>query len=148
MRVVIQRVKKASVTVENEVVGSIANGLLLLVGVTEGDDDTDIDYLVKKITNMRIFEDSDEKMNLSIIDKDYEILSISQFTLYASTKKGNRPSFTGAAKPDLAKEVYLKFNDKLRTTIRKVEEGIFAADMDVELINDGPVTIIIDSKDR
>jgi len=148
MKIVIQRVSKASVKVNDEVVGAINNGFLLLVGVTHDDTSEDVDYLVKKIINMRIFEDENGKMNLSLLQKGYDILSISQFTLFAQTDKGNRPGFSNAANPELAKKLYDEFNMKLRAENIKVETGIFAAKMEVSLINDGPVTIIIDSKNK
>lgn len=148
MKIVIQRVSKASVKVNDEVVGAINNGFLLLVGVTHDDTSEDVDYLVKKIINMRIFEDENGKMNLSLLQKGYDILSISQFTLFAQTHKGNRPGFSNAANPELAKKLYDEFNMKLRAENIKVETGIFAAKMEVSLINDGPVTIIIDSKNK
>ncbi len=148
MRAVIQRVKKSSVEVEGNIVGEIGEGLLVLVGVTHEDVSSDVDYLVKKIANMRIFEDEFGKMNLSLLQKGYDILSVSQFTLFGDTKKGNRPSFTESAKPQYANEMYMEFNEKLRDIGIKVEVGIFGADMDVSLINDGPVTIILDSKNR
>lgn len=148
MRIVIQRVSKASVKINDNIVGKINNGLLLLVGVTHDDTSQDVDYLVKKIMNLRIFEDDEGKMNISLLQKGYEILSISQFTLHADTRKGNRPSFIEAAKPDQAEALYNEFNEKLRNENIKVETGIFGAMMEVSLINDGPVTIIIDSKNR
>jgi len=149
MRAVIQRVKKASVTIDNKFVSTIEQGLLILLGIENEDGQEDIDWLTNKIVNMRIFNDEDHKMNLSIQDVKGEILVVSQFTLHASTKKGNRPSFINAAKPDVSVPLYNKFVQLL--TIKhqkKVKTGEFGADMDVELINDGPVTIIIDSKQR
>jgi len=146
MKIVIQRTKEASVSIEGTIVGEIMHGLVLLVGIEEDDQQEDIDYLVRKISNMRIFEDSQGKMNLSIEDVGGEILSISQFTLYADTKKGNRPSFTKAAKPETAIPIYDAFNAQLKATGLTVQTGIFGADMQVSLLNDGPVTIIIDSK--
>ncbi|MFA5542840.1 MAG: D-aminoacyl-tRNA deacylase [Bacilli bacterium] len=148
MKVVIQRVKTACVKVEDSIVGSINNGLLLLVGVTHNDTADDVHYLVNKIINMRIFEDDNNKMNLSLLDKKYSILSISQFTLFALTNKGNRPGFSDAALPELAEELYNLFNNALSEKGVKVETGKFAAHMEVSLINDGPVTIIIDSKNK
>lgn len=148
MKVVIQRVSRASVTVEEKIVGEIDHGLLLLVGVTHDDTSEDVDYLVKKIINMRIFEDDNGKMNISLIQKGYDILSISQFTLFAQTERGNRPGFSDAARPELANSLYDEFNEKIRRENVKVETGIFGAMMEVSLINDGPVTIIIDSKNR
>ncbi|MBT2731450.1 D-aminoacyl-tRNA deacylase [Carnobacterium sp. ISL-102] len=146
MKIVIQRTKEASVSIEGTIMGEITHGLVLLVGIEEEDQQEDIDYLVRKICNMRIFEDSQGKMNLSIEDVGGEILSISQFTLYADTKKGNRPGFTKAAKPETAIPIYDAFNAQLKATGLTVQTGIFGADMQVSLLNDGPVTIIIDSK--
>ena len=146
MKIVIQRTKEASVSIEGTIMGEITHGLVLLVGIEEEDQQEDIDYLVRKISNMRIFEDSQGKMNLSIEDVGGEILSISQFTLYADKKKGNRPGFTKAAKPETAIPIYDAFNAQLKATGLTVQTGIFGADMQVSLLNDGPVTIIIDSK--
>lgn len=148
MRVVIQRVSKAKVVADGALSGAINKGFLLLVGVEEADTSEDVDYLTRKISNMRIFEDEDGKMNLSLKEVDGEILSISQFTLHADTKKGNRPSFINAARPDQADQLYEELNDKLRTEGFKVEVGVFGADMDVSLVNDGPVTILVDSKNK
>lgn len=145
MKIIIQRVKEASVSIEQEVVGAIQQGLLLLVGVGPEDDQADIDYAVRKLINMRIFSDEAGKMNLSVQDIDGQILSISQFTLFADTKKGNRPAFTGAAKPERAKELYEVFNTQLALQV-PVQTGVFGADMQVSLINDGPVTIVLDTK--
>ena len=148
MRAVIQRVSEARVIVDKKIVGAIKDGLMILLGVGQHDSQEDIGWLVKKIVNMRIFSDDDDKMNLSILDIGGAALVISQFTLFASTKKGNRPSYINAAKPELANQLYQDFLAKLRTELEIVEEGIFAADMKVSLTNDGPVTIIIDSKNR
>lgn len=149
MRIVLQRVSHASVTVDNSVVGKIDEGFLLLLGVETEDNQEDIKWLVNKCINMRIFSDQDGKMNNSILDIDGSFLVVSQFTLHASTKKGNRPSFIKAARPDHAIPMYEQFCETLHNTSNlKVERGIFGADMKVELLNDGPVTIIIDSKDR
>ncbi len=148
MKIVIQRVSQASVKVNNEIVGEIKNGLLLLVGVTHDDTSFDVDYLVKKIINMRIFEDENGKMNISLLQKGYDILSVSQFTLFAQTERGNRPGFSDAAKPEQAKKLFEEFNAKIREKNVKVETGIFGAMMEVSLINEGPVTIIIDSKKK
>ena len=148
MRVVIQRSKEAEVSVERKIVGKISHGLVLLVGMEEEDAQDDIDYLVRKISKIRIFDDSEGKMNLSLKETEGEILSISQFTLFADTKKGNRPSFFHAAKPDQSILLYDTFNKKLRQEGIKVETGIFGADMKVSLTNDGPVTILIDSKNK
>lgn len=146
MRVIIQRSKQASVKVDESVIGSIDKGLVVLVGVTHEDTLEDVEYVVNKCINLRIFEDEAGKMNLSLKDLGGKILSISQFTLYADTRKGRRPSFINAAKPEEAKKLYEAFNDQIREEGIQVETGEFGADMDVSLINDGPVTIIIDSK--
>lgn len=148
MRVVLQRVSHASVTVEEKVIGKIQRGFLLLVGVTHDDAMEDMEYLVRKIVQMRIFEDEEGKLNRSIQDIGGEILSVSQFTLYADTKKGNRPSFSKAAPGNVALEMFEQFNGLLRDTGVPVETGQFGADMKVELLNDGPVTILLDSKKR
>ena len=147
MKIIIQRVKKAQVSIEGQVYGQIQQGLLLLVGVGPEDQQEDMDYAVRRLVNMRIFSDDEGKMNLSVKDIQGDILSISQFTLFADTKKGNRPAFTGAAKPDMAEAFYQDFNQKLAQEVT-VQTGIFGADMQVELINDGPVTIILDTKNR
>ena len=148
MRVVLQRVAHASVTVDGEIIGKIQRGFLLLVGVTHDDAMEDMEYLIRKIVQMRIFEDEEGKLNRSIQDIGGEILSVSQFTLYADTKKGNRPSFSKAAPGDVALEMFEQFNGLLRDTEIPVETGQFGADMKVELLNDGPVTILLDSKTR
>ena len=148
MRIVLQRVDHASVTVDEKVIGKIQRGFLLLVGVTHDDAIEDMEYLVRKIVQMRIFEDEEGKLNRSIQDIGGEILSVSQFTLYADTKKGNRPSFSKAAPGDVALEMFEQFNGLLRDTGIPVETGQFGADMKVELLNDGPVTILLDSKNR
>ena len=145
MKIVIQRVKQASVSIDSKLYNQIQQGLLLLVGVAPDDAQEDVAYAVRKITNMRIFSDDEDKMNLSVKDVNGEILSISQFTLYADTKKGNRPAFTGAAKPDFASQLYDDFNELLSQEI-PVKTGVFAADMQVALVNDGPVTIVLDTK--
>ncbi len=145
MRVVVQRVSEASVKVNKEIVGKIDSGLLLFVGIDENDEKTDADWLVQKILNLRIFGDDDGKLNLSVLDLNGEILCISQFTLIANYKKGNRPSFIKAAKPDQAVPLFDYFKDELKKSQLKIESGIFGADMKVSLINDGPVTIIMDS---
>ena len=147
MKIIVQRVKQAQVSIERQVYSQIKQGLLLLVGVGPEDQAEDLDYAVRKLVNMRIFSDAEGKMNLSVKDIEGEILSISQFTLFADTKKGNRPAFTGAAKPDVAEAFYLEFNQELAKEV-PVQTGIFGADMQVELINDGPVTIILDTKNR
>lgn len=147
MRIVIQRVSQASVTIDGKIAGEIQQGLLLLVGICPEDGQEDIEYAVRKISQMRIFSDQEDRMNLSVQDVGGQILSISQFTLYADTKKGNRPAFTGAAKPDLATALYDQFNQKLARTV-PVQTGEFGADMKVSLVNDGPVTIVLDTKAR
>lgn len=148
MRIVIQRSKKAEVKIGNDSVGSIEQGLVLLVGIESADTQEDVDYLVRKIVTMRIFSDESDKMNLSVQDVKGDILSVSQFTLHAETKKGNRPSFIQAAKPEVAIPLYESFNEGLRKNDLHVVNGVFGADMQVSLINDGPVTIIIDSKNK
>ncbi|RFE01392.1 D-aminoacyl-tRNA deacylase [Streptococcus parauberis] len=147
MKIIIQRVSQASVSINRVVKGSIQVGLLLLVGVGPDDNQEDLDYAVRKIVNMRIFSDQDDKMNLSIQDIHGAILSISQFTLFANTKKGNRPAFTGAANPQMASQMYDDFNRQL-AGFCPVETGVFGADMQVSLINDGPVTITLDTKNK
>ncbi|EOR25595.1 D-tyrosyl-tRNA(Tyr) deacylase [Niallia nealsonii AAU1] len=146
MRVVLQRSKEAKVEVDGKAVGSIEKGFVLLVGITHSDELEDVKYLAEKIAHLRVFEDENGKMNQSILDSGGAILSISQFTLYGDTRKGRRPNFMNAAKPDLAKELYDQFNILLRDQGLTVETGIFGAMMDVHLINDGPVTLILDSK--
>ena len=149
MRVVLQRVSKASVTIESEVVAAIDKGLLILVGIEDDDTQEDIDWLAAKITQLRIFDDENSVMNLSVKDIDGEMLIVSQFTLQASTKKGNRPSYIRASKPDFAIPMYEKFIQKTEELLgKKVQTGKFGAMMDVALINDGPVTIIIDTKQK
>lgn len=149
MKVVIQRVSEASVTINNKVKSKIANGLLVLLGVEEIDTKDDINWLCGKITRLRIFRDENGAMNLSIKDIDGGIIVVSQFTLHANTKKGNRPSFIKAAKPDVAIPLYKKFITQLEAELEKpVQTGEFGADMKVQLINDGPVTITIDSKNK
>ena len=147
MKIIVQRVKEAHVTIDGQVYGQIKQGLLLLVGVGPEDQQEDVNYAVRKLVNMRIFSDTEGKMNLSVKDIQGEILSVSQFTLFADTKKGNRPAFTGAAKPDMAEAFYQEFNKELAKEV-SVETGVFGADMQVELVNDGPVTIILDTKNR
>lgn len=146
MRVVVQRVKHASVTINGSVNGKINNGFLVLLGIQSTDSEQDVDYLVKKVTNLRIFSDENDKMNLSLKDVNGELLIVSQFTLYANCREGNRPSFVEAAKPDIAIPLYEYFVSECKKIIPVVETGIFGADMKVNLLNDGPVTIIMDSK--
>ncbi|MEP4079882.1 D-aminoacyl-tRNA deacylase [Haloferula sp.] len=149
MRVVLQRVSEASVTIDGEVISSIGPGLLILLGVEDGDDATDADWLVGKACRMRIFSDAENKMNLSLADTDGDVIVVSQFTLHALTKKGNRPSFLRAAKPEVSEPLYESFCAKMEAELGKpVGRGRFGADMKVALINDGPVTISIDSKAR
>ncbi|MDK4469073.1 D-aminoacyl-tRNA deacylase [Enterococcus hirae] len=148
MRAVVQRVSKASVTIDQQEVGKIDQGLVILLGIHEKDTQDDVDYLVKKIAQMRIFEDEQGKMNRSIEDVEGQILSVSQFTLFADTKKGNRPSFISAARPETAIPLYEAFNEGIRNRGITVATGQFGADMAVSLINDGPVTIIIDSQNK
>lgn len=149
MRTVIQRVTNASVTVESKVVAEIQKGLLVFVGIEEADTQEDLDWLVTKIAQLRIFNDENEVMNLSVQDIDGDVLVVSQFTLHAATKKGNRPSYIKAAKPDFAIPMYERFVKALESKLgKKVPTGIFGADMKVLLLNDGPVTILIDSKNR
>jgi len=147
MRVLVQRVREASVTVEGEVVGVIGAGLLLLVGIEEPDGDADIDWLVRKISQLRIFNDEVGVMNRSALDVGAEVLAVSQFTLFASVKKGNRPSYSRAARPELSQPLFDRFVSALSATLEKpVPTGVFGADMKVALVNDGPVTIWLDSR--
>jgi D-tyrosyl-tRNA(Tyr) deacylase len=146
VRVILQRVKEAKVTVEDKVVGQIQKGIVLLVGAGIGDTEEDAKYLAEKCVNLRIFEDENQKMNLSAKDVGVEVLVVSQFTLYADAKKGRRPSFTNALEPALAEKLYLKLIDEIKTKGLKTESGIFGAKMLVEINNWGPVTLILDSK--
>lgn len=149
MRVVIQRVNHASVTIEGKIKGAIKEGLIILVGIENADNEEDIAWLCKKIVNLRIFDDENGVMNRSILETGGNILVISQFTLHASTKKGNRPSYIHAAKPEIAIPVYNRFCDELSLALGKaVETGEFGADMKVELLNNGPVTICMDTKNK
>lgn len=148
MRIVLQRAKNAAVTVEGNVVGKISHGVVLLVGVTHDDTEEDAAYLASKVANLRIFEDDEGKMNHSLLDRSGEVLSVSQFTLYGDCRKGRRPSFTQAAKPEQAKQLYDRFNELLREQGLTVETGQFGAMMEVSFTNDGPVTLILDSNDR
>lgn len=145
MRFVIQRVKEAGVTVDNEIIGKIGHGLLVFVGVSDADDAKIADKMIDKLVKLRIFDDADGKTNLSISDVGGEFLIISQFTLYADCRKGNRPSFTSAGKPDLANELYEYIISQIKTRGFKAEHGEFGADMKVSLLNDGPFTILLDS---
>lgn len=149
MRLIIQRVKSASVTIDNTLFSSINSGLMVLAGIEDADDEKDVDWLVQKLINLRIFSDPDGKMNLSVKEINGEVLVVSQFTLHASTQKGNRPSFIKAARPEKAIPLYDDFIEKLNKELGKdCKTGSFGADMKVELINDGPVTIFIDSKNK
>ena len=146
MRVVLQRVLEASVTVEGKVTGKIGPGLLVLLGVGKGDTEEDLNFMVEKIPSLRIFEDAHGKMNLSLLDTSRALLAVSQFTLFADTRKGRRPSFTDAALPEEARRLYARFCQRCREQGLEVQEGVFAAHMEVRLLNDGPVTIALDSK--
>lgn len=149
MKVVLQRVSSASVIIENTVVADIKNGLLVLVGIEDADNQEDINWLSAKIANLRIFGDEDDVMNLSVRDIDGEMIVVSQFTLHALTKKGNRPSYIKASKPEIAIPLYEKFIAQMEIELgKKVQTGQFGADMKVALVNDGPVTVIIDSKNK
>lgn len=148
MRIVLQRCSRAEVRIDGNIVGQIGKGFVLLVGITDGDSTAEADYLAKKVAQMRVFEDAEGKMNLGLKEVDGSILSISQFTLYADCRKGNRPSFIRAARPEVAEPLYEYFNQQLRTEYGlQVETGRFGADMKVDFINDGPVTIILDSQE-
>ncbi|MDD6640164.1 MAG: D-aminoacyl-tRNA deacylase [Erysipelotrichaceae bacterium] len=145
MRILVQRVKNASVTIDGQLFSQIKQGYLLLVGFSNNDDENIVELMTQKLLNLRICDDSDGKMNLSIIDTKGEILSVSQFTLYADSSKGRRPSFIDACNPERAVQLYDYFNDKLRKSGLKVETGKFRAEMDVQLVNSGPITIMLDS---
>ena len=147
MRTVIQKVKCAKVSVDSKIIGEINHGFLVLLGITHDDSEKEVKWLANKIKDLRIFEDENQKMNLSLEDVKGEILIVSQFTLYGNCIKGRRPSFIDAARPEYAKELYLKFIDEFKNFGIKIEVGEFGADMQVELLNDGPVTMIIDTKD-
>lgn len=149
MRAVIQRVTRASVTINNKIKGQIASGVLIFLGIVAEDTLEDIKWLSKKISNLRIFSDDNDVMNLSLIDQNFEALVISQFTLHAQTKKGNRPSYIKAARPEIAIPLYEEFIRQLQHDLgKKVQSGVFGANMEIDLLNDGPVTIIIDTKNR
>ena len=149
MRVVVQRVLEASVVVSGTAVASISKGLVLLLGITHTDTEEDIDWLVKKISQLRIFEDASGQMNASLQEVQGELILVSQFTLFAATKKGNRPSYIKAAKPEVAEPLYEAFGEAMEKTLgKKIGRGVFGADMKVSLINDGPVTILIDSQQK
>ena len=147
MRLVVQKVSQSSVKTEGEIVGAIDKGYMVLGGITNGDDELLVEKMVDKLVNLRIFEDENDKLNLSLLDVGGSVLSISQFTLYANCKKGRRPSFIDAAKPDISSPLYDFFNKKLEEKGINVERGVFGAMMEVSLINDGPVTIILDSNE-
>ena len=149
MRIIIQRVRNASVTINEQLHSAIGQGMMILVGIEDADGDDDIAFLVKKVAAMRIFDDENGVMNLSVMDINGEVLVVSQFTLHASTKKGNRPSYIKAAKPDISVPLYEKFCSELSATLGKpVKTGVFGADMQCALVNDGPVTIFMDSKNK
>ena len=145
MRAVLQRVTDADVSVDSKITGKIGKGFVILLGVEDGDSEADADYLVEKITGLRVFEDSEGKMNLSMMDVGGELLSVSQFTLLADARKGRRPSFVKAARPEEANRLYIYFNEKVREKGIRVAEGVFQAEMLVRINNDGPVTILLDS---
>lgn len=146
VKVVLQRAKRAKVTVDGEITGEIERGYVLLVGITHSDEEKDLDYVAKKVANLRLWEDEQDKMNHSILEAGGDVLSVSQFTLYGDTKNGRRPSFINAARPEQAEPLWNLFNEKLKEQGLHVETGKFGAMMDVELVNDGPVTIIVESK--
>lgn len=146
MRAVVQRVKKSKVTVEDRITGEINKGLMVLLGVGQGDSETDLEYLVEKIINLRIFEDNNGKMNLSLLDVGGELLVVSQFTLYGDCRKGRRPSYDKAARPETAKALYESFVEKCKNYGISTQTGIFQAEMLVDISNDGPVTLLLDSK--
>ena len=149
MRTVVQRVRHASVTIDGQCVASIGQGMLLLVGFEDADEPNDLEWMAQKVANLRIFDDADGVMNRSVKDVDGELLVVSQFTLYASVKKGNRPSYIRAAKPDVAIPLYESFCETMSLQVgREVKTGVFGADMKVSLLNDGPVTIVIDTKNK
>ena len=146
MRAVVQRVKRASISADGNLINKIDKGLLVFLGVEDGDSEEDLNYLVNKVCGLRIFEDTDEKMNLSLKDIDGELLVISQFTLLGDVRKGRRPSFSAAASPEIGEEYYEKFLEKCRLENIETKSGVFGADMDIDLLNDGPVTILLDSR--
>lgn len=146
MRAVVQRVKRASISADGNLINKIDKGLLVFLGVEDGDGEEDLNYLVNKVCGLRIFEDTDEKMNLSLKDIDGKLLVISQFTLLGDVRKGRRPSFSSAASPEIGEEYYEKFLEKCRLENIETKSGVFGADMDIDLLNDGPVTILLDSR--
>ena len=147
MRLVVQKVSQSNVKIDGKIVGSIDKGYMVLVGITNGDNQVIVEKMIDKLINLRIFEDENDKMNLSLLDVKGSVLSISQFTLYANCRKGRRPSFVEAAKPDISSPLYDYFNDKLADRGIVVEKGVFGAMMEVSLVNDGPVTIVLDSQE-
>lgn len=148
MRVVVQRSKGAAVRVDGQIVGEIDKGMVLLVGITHEDSESDLEWMASKLAGLRFFDDADGKMNLSILEAGGKVLSISQFTLFADCRKGRRPNYMAAARPEQAQTLYLDFNERLRNQGLQVEAGVFGAMMDVSLVNWGPVTLLLDSKDR
>lgn len=148
MRAVVQRVKQASVEINEKLISEISHGLLILLGVGKDDEESDVEYVADKIANLRVFEDEQGKMNLSLIDVEGQVLVVPQFTLYGDCRKGRRPSFINAARPEKAEELYRKFISALKNAGLEVKEGVFGAFMDVSLINNGPVTILLDSKKK
>lgn len=146
MRAIVQRVKSSNLSIDNKIYSSIKDGLLVFLGVSIDDTFEDADYLARKILGLRIFSDEKDKMNLSVVEKEYDIMIVSQFTLYGDVRQGYRPSFTQSAKGDFANKLYIYFVDKIKNTLPDIKTGVFGADMQIELVNDGPVTIQLDSK--
>lgn len=146
MRAIVQRVKSSNLSIDNKIYSSIKDGLLVFLGVSIDDTFEDADYLARKILGLRIFSDENDKMNLSVVEKEYDIMIVSQFTLYGDVRQGYRPSFTQSAKGDFANKLYVYFVDKIKNTLPDIKTGVFGADMQIELVNDGPVTIQLDSK--
>lgn len=146
MRAIVQRVKSSNLSIDNKIYSSIKDGLLVFLGVSNDDTFEDADYLARKILGLRIFSDENDKMNLSVVEKEYDIMIVSQFTLYGDVRQGYRPSFTQSAKGDFANKLYLYFVDKIKNTLPDIKTGVFGADMQIQLVNDGPVTIQLDSK--
>lgn len=146
MRAIVQRVKSSNLSIDNKIYSSIKDGLLVFLGVSNDDTFEDADYLARKILGLRIFSDENDKMNLSVVEKEYDIMIVSQFTLYGDVRQGYRPSFTQSAKGDFANKLYIYFVDKIKNTLPDIKTGVFGADMQIELVNDGPVTIQLDSK--
>lgn len=146
MRAIVQRVKSSNLSIDNKIYSSIKDGLLVFLGVSIDDTFEDADYLARKILGLRIFSDENDKMNLSVVEKEYDIMIVSQFTLYGDVRQGYRPSFTQSAKGDFANKLYVYFVDKIKNTLPDIKTGVFGADMQIQLVNDGPVTIQLDSK--